>query len=390
MRVILISATALLTVVGLSAQDIRVQGSGELKSERPTAPVLPKARPASTTNTANKPLTNADVIAMVKGGLAESTVLLAIQQDARNFDTSPQALLALKNAGVSSTVIETMLRSNTTKAEETSAPATTDGVLTNEGVLKMVQSGASEDEVIEAIRRGPTKFDLSSDGMNQLVVRGHLSPTVMQAIGYSYGMSMASGMRVGSAGSVPNRSPFPASEKLSPQQVQDALAGTGRNRWVEIQDMGLMAAQGAQVPAITLFMPQAMIAIRSDTARQEFRHYELTEEDQRNALTIVARGYAGKTMSSGCTDITRIVLLSSESGGVIEEAYLSEPLEESWRNGFGATDSCQRLRAKFSMDAVKRVKAAAPNGEFFVAVFSGSSKTKVYKVKNKHQSKLGL
>jgi hypothetical protein len=39
---------------------------------------------------------------------------------------------------------------------------------------------------------------------------------------------------------------------------------------------------------------------------------------------------------------------------------------------------------------VRKVKAAAPNGEFLVAVFAGSVNTKSYKIKKKHQSKLGL
>jgi hypothetical protein len=105
---------------------------------------------------------------------------------------------------------------------------------------------------------------------------------------------------------------------------------------------------------------------------------------------IVAQGYAGKTIAEGCTSITRIVLLSDRSGGIVEEAYLSEPLDETWRNNFGATNSCQQLRAKFSLDSVKKVKAAAPNGEFLVAVFAGAVNTKMYKIKHKHQAKLGL
>ena len=59
-------------------------------------------------------------------------------------------------------------------------------------------------------------------------------------------------------------------------------------------------------------------------------------------------------------------------------------------NSFGAKNECQSLRAKFSLDDVLKVKAAAPDGEFFVAVFAGSEKTKMYKIKAKHQSKLGL
>lgn len=54
----------------------------------------------SAANAQQKPLTNADVCNMVKGGLAESVVVSAIQLNAANYDISPAALLALKKAGV--------------------------------------------------------------------------------------------------------------------------------------------------------------------------------------------------------------------------------------------------------------------------------------------------
>jgi hypothetical protein len=66
-----------------------------------------------------KPLTNADVVSMVKAGLAESTVVLAIEKNPCKFDTSPAALVELKNQGVPPTVIEAMLRTE----EPTRAPS---------------------------------------------------------------------------------------------------------------------------------------------------------------------------------------------------------------------------------------------------------------------------
>ena len=192
-----------------------------------------------------------------------------------------------------------------------------------------------------------------------------------------------------SASATSNLSTQPA-DTLSTDQVRLALSGNGRDHWVLIEDQGLMAAQGNQVPSITLYMPEAVLAIRAESAKKQFTAYEPTEEDKRQSLMIVAQGYAGTTIAEGCTSITRIVLLSDPSGRVVKEAYLSEPLDETWRNGFGATNQCQSLRAKFSLDDVRKVKAAAPNGEFLVAVFSGTVNTKMYKIKKKHQSKLGL
>ena len=45
---------------------------------------------------------------------------------------------------------------------------------------------------------------------------------------------------------------------------------------------------------------------------------------------------------------------------------------------------------QFSLADVDQVKAEARNGEFFVAVFAGITNTKMYKVKRKFQTKLGL
>jgi hypothetical protein len=133
--------------------------------------------------------------------------------------------------------------------------------------------------------------------------------------------------------------------------------------------MGLMAAQGDQQPSISLYMPDAVLAIQSSSAKKQHTQYTPSEEEKRRALMIVAEGYAGKTITEGCTSITRIVLLSDPSGGIVEEAYLSEPLDETWHNNFGARNHCQALRAKFSLDAVRRVRAGARNGEFLRGCF---------------------
>jgi hypothetical protein len=57
-----------------------------------------------------KPLTNADVVLMVKAKLSESTVVAAIQRSPSNFDISPPALIELKEQGVSPKIMEAMLK----------------------------------------------------------------------------------------------------------------------------------------------------------------------------------------------------------------------------------------------------------------------------------------
>jgi hypothetical protein len=57
----------------------------------------------------DKPLTNQDVIAMVKSLLPESVILGSIKTSATDFDISATGLIALKKAGVSTKVMEAML-----------------------------------------------------------------------------------------------------------------------------------------------------------------------------------------------------------------------------------------------------------------------------------------
>ena len=60
-----------------------------------------------------KDLTNADVIAMVKASLPENTIILAIQQGPTDFDTSAQTLIALKNEGISTKILDAMIQAGT-------------------------------------------------------------------------------------------------------------------------------------------------------------------------------------------------------------------------------------------------------------------------------------
>src|ERR1700736_1567485 len=90
-------------------QDTR-RGSPKLESERKKAMKTISAwlfvltlmqASLAVAQKAVKPLTNEDVVSMVTSVLPEEVILNAIQANDTNFDTSADALIALKNAGVS-------------------------------------------------------------------------------------------------------------------------------------------------------------------------------------------------------------------------------------------------------------------------------------------------
>jgi len=58
---------------------------------------------------AGKPLTNNDIISLARAGLSDAVIVSAIQKSPTQFDLGPEALINLKKAGVSNTVIETMI-----------------------------------------------------------------------------------------------------------------------------------------------------------------------------------------------------------------------------------------------------------------------------------------
>ena len=55
------------------------------------------------------PMTNDDVIKMVKGGLGEATVIQAINTSEPNFDTSTDGLVKLKQGGVNDRIIQQII-----------------------------------------------------------------------------------------------------------------------------------------------------------------------------------------------------------------------------------------------------------------------------------------
>jgi len=72
-----------------------------------------------------KPITNADIVSMTKQGFDPSLIVKDIQSSVTDFDTSPQALIDLKNSGVAESVLEAMLAAKNPPGAAQAAGATT-------------------------------------------------------------------------------------------------------------------------------------------------------------------------------------------------------------------------------------------------------------------------
>jgi hypothetical protein len=110
-----------------------------------------------------RPLTNDDVVQMVKAGFNEPTVEEAIKANPTAFDTSVQALIALKNEGVSQKIIDAMLVAQTTRAAPSASEPSREGAARGDArfalpsiyVEEVSSTGgvvASSDSALEAIK----------------------------------------------------------------------------------------------------------------------------------------------------------------------------------------------------------------------------------------------
>src|SRR5215471_12821743 len=62
-------------------------------------------------------VTNSDLIKMVAAGIGDETIILAIQLGPTMLDTSPQALVLLKNAGVSDQALNAILAATKSQSQ---------------------------------------------------------------------------------------------------------------------------------------------------------------------------------------------------------------------------------------------------------------------------------
>jgi hypothetical protein len=158
----------------------------------------------SSSGQTQKPLTNADILNMSKQGFDSNLIVKDIQSSNSDFDTSPEALIELKNAGVDKAVMEAMLSSQAAKpsanieavratttatggvASDPANPAcnTSGGCLLREGTLVPLNFAAALDSKTAHV--GDTvEFQLDNDlkvGNAIVVAKGaHAVATVSEA-----------------------------------------------------------------------------------------------------------------------------------------------------------------------------------------------------------------
>jgi hypothetical protein len=107
------------------------------------------------------PLTNPDIVRMVKDKFSDSTIVKAIEANHTAFDVSATALIALKDSGVSQSVIEAMLSAATPKGANAAAhPAARAGNQAQASSPRSPQSAASAQPPPTQSQSTPTCSDV--------------------------------------------------------------------------------------------------------------------------------------------------------------------------------------------------------------------------------------
>lgn len=160
---------------------------------------------------AQKPLTNADVIKMVKGGLPESVIVGAIQSSPAKYDTSPDGLIALHTAGVTQPEMDAIMSASGKGVQPTTAPQSAAGGATPTPAVPkgrmpkvfIVEGTLPKEIPLEKTQLAETKTKPSS--MKNLAA----DPTITQAMTNTVTMDAAMHMNssigsstIGQAGSV--------------------------------------------------------------------------------------------------------------------------------------------------------------------------------------------
>ncbi len=127
--------------------------------------VILQLLPCTLFGQAAKPLTNVDVVKMVRGGLPESVVISAIQSSPAKYDISPDGLLALQKDGVTPKEMDAIIAESKKTPSSTQAAAPPDGNLAAKGHLphvSVMKGKNSEPLSLEKTNLAQTKTKPSS------------------------------------------------------------------------------------------------------------------------------------------------------------------------------------------------------------------------------------
>ena len=262
------------------------------------------------------PLTNADVIKMVKAGMAESTIAAAIAANDTQFDLSSTGLQSLNQAGASSKVIRAMLaadakKKNAAEAAQNSTPAQ------DSSTAQPSASDASSGMAPQGMSPQGMPQGMSPDQMPQMQqMMANMPPEMRERMQASMAQrnarrSGAGGGSARSANSIPSHTgvPVPMDSALYTSFMR-LKTQPGYHMVMTMQTSDPQMAAMAQ----SIFSPQEMLVVGN--TRQYTMHYKMPATDVPGTVddweirAVVQNGRAARLITSAA--VPRLLKESEE------------------------------------------------------------------------------
>jgi hypothetical protein len=139
---------------------------------------------------------------------------------------------------------------------------------------------------------------------------------------------------------------------------------------------------------LTIHTPKTWIAMHEQEAASKFLPFgeaEISEEMRRSVLRVIVHPNAQS--SNLAVSAQHVVIRSTDKkASVALQPSSIEPFTETFGNAMGATLEVTGVTATFDLDAVRKITASDPKGEFLVTVVG--TRQADFKVKDKHLKEL--
>jgi hypothetical protein len=263
----------------------------------------------------NAPLTNSDVVKMVKAGTPEATIVNAIATRDTQFDLSSPGLQALSQAGVSSKVVRAMLAAESKKKDAAAAAenSTPQGATTTQGSAPDASSGMGP----QGMSSQGMPQGMSPDQMQQMQqMMANMPPEMRERMQASMAQrnarrSGAGGGSARSANSVPSHAgvPVPMDSALYTSFTR-LKTQPGYHMVMTMQTSDPKMAAMAQ----SIFSPQEMLVVGN--TRQYTMHYKMPATDVPGTVddweirAVVQNGRAARLITSAA--VPRLLKESEE------------------------------------------------------------------------------
>ena len=204
---------------------------------------------------------------------------------------------------------------------------------------------------------------------------------------------------LGASGLTAPRTPGRLDDRAVADSIAMGLKQRGRTQGLRLMDSAqqFMAAMGSTGGAtasngfrVQVYTPLAWIRQLASDAAKEYRPFsaaDLNDDSLAPVLRVIAFPDTPNTVTAkgmaGTSSVQHVVLRDEQRRIVIQPTF-KEPFTEEVANAMGGKATFVGLQSQFPLDALRELRGAKGDREFFITVIGASNEEKNFRVKKKH------